>query len=68
MDKWYLDECKRSTRYAYAFGWLSAAADTAADRMDARGMDGAAAELREAVEEALARGEAHADAIWGDGE
>lgn len=66
MDSWYLDECKRSTRNAFAFGWLSAAARTAADRMEENGMYEDAAELRKAIDEAIPRGEKHADDIWGD--
>lgn len=68
MDSWYLDEYKRSTRNAFAFGWLSAAARTAADRMERNGMEEAADELRTAIDEALDKGAEHADTIWGDGE
>lgn len=66
MDTLYLDECKRSSKYAFAYGWLSAAAGRAADRMEARGMIEEADALREAVEESLAKGAEHAAIIWGD--
>lgn len=68
MDTLYLDECKRSSKYAFAYGWLSAAAGRAADKMEAHGLVGEADALREAVEESLARGAEHAAIIWGDGQ
>lgn len=66
MDDWYIRQCKRSTAYAYALGWLKGAAETAADTMERNGLIEQAARLRKATAEALDEGERYAEELYSE--
>lgn len=66
MDDWYIRQCKRSTAYAYALGWIKGAAETAADAMERNGLVEQAARLRRAIAEAQEMGERYAEDLYAE--